>query len=197
VWPVTANSSLAASARDDTFIAGKKTAVKEKGLKYAGVSVFNVVSGIGLMNIFYRLLSASDQALPELQRTMRGGTANTLAVLISSVPAYYLSRSYVWGKRGRSELRREVLPFWIFVFVGLLLSTFMVSGVAHFVAAPREAGFFHPAKLAPIVAYLVAFGVLWVIRFFWMDKAFHLDTHHSHGPLDVVLDEDEPAEPRD
>jgi hypothetical protein len=26
-----------------------------------------------------------------------------------------------------------------------------------------------------------------------MDKAFHLDHHHTHGPLDVLLDEDEPV----
>ena len=27
------------------------------------------------------------------------------------------------------------------------------------------------------VAQMTAFGILWVIRFFWMDKAFHLDHH--------------------
>jgi hypothetical protein len=30
-----------------------------------------------------------------------------------------------------------------------------------------------------------------------MDKAFHLDHHHAHGPLDVLLDEDEPVEDDD
>jgi putative flippase GtrA len=169
-------------------------AIRQKGLKYAGVSVVNLVLGVGLLNIFYRLFSASDEALPELSRALRGASANTLAVVISAVPAYYLSRAYVWGKRGKSELRREVLPFWIFALVGLVLSTVGVSSVAHFFSAPKNASFFHPAKLAPTVAQIGAFGVLWVIRFFWMDKAFHLDHHHAHGPLDVLLDEDEPVE---
>ena len=187
------DSSLAPSTRDDSFLEGAKGAIRSKGLKYAGVSVVNLVLGQVLLLVFYRLLSASDAALPESDRLLRGATANTLSVVISSVPAYYLSRAYVWGKRGRSELRREVLPFWIFVLVGLFLSTVGVSLVAHFVAAPKDVGFFHPAKLAASVANLAAFGVLWVIRFFWMDKAFHLDHHHAHGPLDVLLDEDEPV----
>jgi putative flippase GtrA len=190
---VTVDSSLAPSTPDDTFLDGAMGAIRNKGLKYAGVSVVNVLLGNGLLVIFYRLLSASDEALPEMSRFLRGASANTLAVIISAVPAYYLSRTYVWGKRGKSELRREVLPFWIFVFVGLLLSTVGVGLVAHFFAAPKDASFFHPAKLAANVASLLAFGVLWVIRFFWMDKAFHLDHHHAHGPLDVLLDEDEPV----
>jgi putative flippase GtrA len=191
------DSSVAPNTTDETVRADVVGTIKDKGLKYAGVSVVNVVVSSGLLVILYRLFSASDEALPETSRLLRGATANTMAVVISSVPAYYLSRAYVWGKRGRSELRREVLPFWIFVFVGLLLSTVGVGLVAHFFAAPREASFFHPAKLAPNVAFLVAFGVLWVIRFFWMDKAFHLDHHHAHGPLDVLLDEDEPVEDAD
>jgi putative flippase GtrA len=193
VSTVTADSSLAPSPRDESALSGAVDAIRNKGLKYAGVSVVNVITGNGLLVIFYRLFSASDEALPEMSRLLRGATANTLAVVISAVPAYYLSRMYVWGKRGKSELRREVLPFWIFVFVGLLLSTLGVGLVAHFVAAPKDVGFFHPAKLAANVASLTAFGVLWVIRFFWMDKAFHLDHHHTHGPLDVLLDEDEPV----
>jgi putative flippase GtrA len=185
---------MAPVASETSFRSGAMGAIRNKGLKYAGVSLVNVVMGNTLLIIFYRMLSASDEAIPEMNRLIRGSTANTLAVVISAVPAYYLSRAYVWGKRGKSELKREVLPFWIFVFIGLLLSTVGVGLVAHFYAAPKDASFFAPAKLAANVASLLAFGVLWVIRFFWMDKAFHLDHHHAHGPVDVLLDEDEPVE---
>jgi putative flippase GtrA len=185
---------MAPPASDTSFRAGAMGAIRNKGAKYAGVSLVNLALGNTLLIIFYRLFSASDEAIPEMGRLIRGSTANTLAVVISAVPAYYLSRAYVWGKRGKSELKREVLPFWIFVFIGLLLSTVGVGLVAHFIAAPKDAGFLAPAKLAANVASLLAFGVLWVIRFFWMDKAFHLDHHHTHGPVDVLLDEDEPVE---
>src|SRR4051794_20585364 len=185
---------MAPPASDTSFRAGAMGAIRNKGAKYAGVSLVNLVLGNTLLIIFYRLFSASDEAIPEMGRLIRGSTANTLAVVISAVPAYYLSRAYVWGKRGKSELKREVLPFWIFVFIGLLLSTVGVRLVAHFTAPPRDAGFLAPAKLAANVASLLAFGVLWVIRFFWMDKAFHLDHHHPPGPVDVLLDEDEPVE---
>jgi putative flippase GtrA len=192
---VSADTYVDEAAPGDTFLDGARDAIKTKGLRYAGVSMFNVVLGQGLLIIFYRLFSASDQALPETTRLVRGGGANTLAVVISAVPAYYLSRAFVWGKRGKSELRREVLPFWILVFIGLVVSTALVGLTAHFLAAPKDASFFAPAKLAANVASIAAFGILWVVRFFWMDNAFHLDQHHAHGPLDVLLDEDEPVEP--
>ena len=173
----------------------KLDAVKHKGLRYAGVSVFNVIFGQVLLLIFLRLLSASASDVSKLVRFERAAEANSLAAIISAVPAYYLSRIYVWGKRGKSEMRREVLPFWVFVAIGWALSTLFAGITALLLDAPLEAGPLNPAKLAPNVAVIVSYGVLWVLRFFWMDKAFHLDHHHPHGPLDVLLDEDEPVEP--
>ena len=169
------------AAADTSFLQNALVAIKGKGLKYSMVSVFNVIFGQTLLTIFLHI-------------GVNKAEANAAAVIISAIPAYYMSRAWVWGKRGKSELKREVLPFWIFVFIGLLLSTVGVGLVAHFYAAPKDASFFAPAKLAANVASLLAFGVLWVIRFFWMDKAFHLDHHHAHGPVDVLLDEDEPVE---
>ena len=52
-------------------------------------------------------------------------------MLISAFPAYYLSRAWVWGKSGKSHFKKEVLPFWIFVFIGLVFSTTMVALGAH------------------------------------------------------------------
>ena len=51
--------------------------------------------------------------------------------MISAFPAYYLSRKWVWGKSGKSHFKKEVLPFWIFVFIGLVFSTAMVALGAH------------------------------------------------------------------
>ena len=43
------------------------------------------------------------------------------------MPAYYLNRAWVWGKRGKSHLTKEVVPFWAFAFSGLVLSTIIVA----------------------------------------------------------------------
>src|SRR5215212_8241359 len=78
-------------------------AIKDKGLKYSMVSIFNVAFGQTLLFLFVHF-------------DMRPAPANVLAVVVSAIPAYYMSRAWIWGKRGKSELKREVLPFCIFVF---------------------------------------------------------------------------------
>jgi putative flippase GtrA len=177
---VATDSLPAEDTASPTFIDGALATIRLKGLKYSMVSVFNVIFGATLLYLIVHF-------------TNRPTYGNIAAVCISAVPSYYLSRRWVWGKRGKSELRREVIPFWIFVGIGLVISTASVYVATHFFPTPAEAPFFSLRKLLPNVANLSAFGVLWVIRFFWMDKAFHLDHHHAHGPLDVLLDEDEPV----
>ncbi|HUS62317.1 MAG TPA: GtrA family protein, partial [Acidimicrobiales bacterium] len=49
--------------------------------------------------------------------------ATILANVIGGVPSYYLNRRWAWGKRGRSHLMREVVPFWALAFISLAFST--------------------------------------------------------------------------
>jgi putative flippase GtrA len=164
---------------ESSFVQGAITAIKGKGLKYSMVSVVNVVVGQGLLLVF-------------VHAGVTAWLANAVAVIISAIPAYYMSRAWVWGKRGKSELKREILPFWIFVGIGLFLSTGFVAIAAVIWPVPPDAGFFNLHKLIPNIVSILAFGVLWVIRFFWMDSAFHLEHDHGFG-LDVLLDPNEPV----
>jgi putative flippase GtrA len=49
--------------------------------------------------------------------------ANVLATAVGTVRSYVLNRRWVWGRDGASDLWREVVPFWIPSFSGLVLST--------------------------------------------------------------------------
>ncbi len=132
--------------------------VRSKGVKYSAVSVVNVFVGQGLLIFLHAALGWG------------ATTSNVVSVCISAVPAFYLSRAWVWEKRGRigkTELRNEVLPFWIFVVVGLVFSTIVVT-----LASKLSSN-----ALVPNVANMAAFGMLWVIRFFLMDLLFR---HHPH-----------------
>jgi putative flippase GtrA len=138
---------------------GPLASVKEKGLKYLGVSVINVVVGQTLLLTFHAILGWPQAA------------ANALAVMISAFPAYYLSRKWVWGKSGRSHFKKEVLPFWIFVFIGLVFSTAMVALGAHVTdTAGNSVALWE--KLLPNLLNALSFFILWIVRFFLMEKLF-------------------------
>ena len=125
--------------------------IRTRGLRYALVAAVNVIVGQTL--------------LLALQGAMGPSWANVLAVGLSSVPAYYMNRAWVWGKRGKSHWKKEVLPFWLFTIAGLVLSTvaiWLVHGITD-------------SKLVINFIQLVAFGILWVVRFFVLDRLFHVE----------------------
>jgi putative flippase GtrA len=81
--------------------------------------------------------------------------SNIIAVSAGTIPSYTLNRSWVWGKKGKSHLWREVIPFWALSFLGLGLSTVTVAIVERI----------NDSTLAISAANLGAFGVLWVGKF--------------------------------
>ena len=132
--------------------------IKTRGLRYVMVSVVNVLVGGGLLVV--------------LQHWLRPTFANISAVSVSAVPAYYMNRAWVWGKRGKSHWRKEVLPFWSFTVAGLVLSTLAIS-----IADEHTRN-----KLIILFVQLFAFGVLWVLRFFLLDKLFHVEVFEDDTP---------------
>lgn len=132
--------------------------IRTRGLRYALVSVVNVLFGGGLLLV--------------LQRWIRPTFANLVAVALSAIPAYYMNRIWVWGKRGRSHLRKEVVPFWSFTIAGLVLST---AAIAYADDHTRN-------RLLILIVQLATFGVLWVLRFFLLDRLFHVEVFEDDTP---------------
>ena len=136
--------------------------IVQKFWKYAMTSVVGVVMGQSLIFLFATILEWS------------WGWANFTAVAISTLPTYYLSRAWVWRKRGKSSLYAEVLPFWIMTFLGLLLSTIFVLFLQHR---------YPDTKILANVGNVMGFGVLWVAKFFILDRILFKVTHeHIEGP---------------
>lgn len=91
-----------------------------------------------------------------------GGIANVFAACVMSVPAYLLSRAWVWEVNGRHDVRRQVLPFWAITLAGLLVST-VLAAVADDVFG---------AGLAVNIASLIGYFIVWVAKFFLLDRLF-------------------------
>ena len=98
-------------------------------------------------------------------------TARSAAIASSAlagVPSYYLNRRWTWGKSGRSHLLKEVVPFWVIAFAGLVFSTWAADfgeSVARDVTDSR-------VLQGAIVNFsaLAAFGILWVGKFIFFNK---------------------------
>ena len=91
-----------------------------------------------------------------------GGAANVFAAIVAGVPAYLLSRYWVWEVRGRHSFRSEILPFWSIALLGLLLSTVSAE------TADRVLG----SGIWVSAASLAAYFVVWVIKFLVLDGLF-------------------------
>jgi putative flippase GtrA len=136
--------------RDKVF----RTPTGQRLVKYTMVSVVSVIIGQSLLALALNLFDWS------------AARSNIFAVGVSSIPAYYLNRAWAWGKRGRSHLMKEVVPFWAMNFLGLVLSTFFADFAEDRSQSHSEA----VQNLIIMAASLGAFGVLWVGKFVVLNK---------------------------
>ncbi len=94
--------------------------------------------------------------------------ANVTATSIATIPSYHLNRRWTWGKRDRSDVWREMLPFWVLSFAGLALSTVTVGIADAWSAHTHLSPMMHTAML--LVGHLGGFGVLWILQFVLLDR---------------------------
>ena len=141
----------------------------QKLIKYSAVSVISVIVNVVLLGVTYGILQWD------------AGPANIFAVGVSAIPSYYLNRAWAWGKRGRSHLLKEVIPFWALAFLGLVISTIAVHEVGNNIKQYHQA----VRTLIVLSTNVGAFGVLWIGKFIIFNELMF--KHHPE-----VL-EDEPA----
>lgn len=151
-----------------------------KGLRYLAVSAFNVVFGQTLLFGFQTIGGFEPVA------------ANMAAVSISAVPAYLLSRYWVWNVSGKSNWLTEIAPFWGLTVLGFALSTLAVQGVTAYYDGD-------PPPLLVNITNLAAFGVIWVAKFVILDKWLFASKDAPDEPpawtaaVDASGDGDDPA----
>ncbi len=145
-----------------------RTPTGRKALRYSAVSVVSVVvSQVALFVTF------------DVLRLASAVWCQVIATAVATVPAYTLNRCWAWGRRGRSDLLREVLPFWVLAFFGLGFSTYAVdlaSGLGHHLGLSHLG-----VGLLAQVASLGSYGVLWVGKFIIFNKVLFADRGEPHS----------------
>lgn len=99
---------------------------------------------------------------------MSAGWSNVVATVCGIGPSFALNRRWVWQQTGRSDLRRQVLPFWIMCLLSLAVSTVVVSAAGSWAIARSM----HPTMrtLAVLAASTATFASLWVVQFLVLDR---------------------------
>lgn len=97
--------------------------------------------------------------------------------LAGTLAFYYLNRNGAWGRTGRFDWWREVVPFWALNGVSLVFSTWAADfAQAHAMGPP------HVSQMGVVWgAYVAAFGVLWIGKFLTFNRLF-LSGHPSPRP---------------
>lgn len=142
---------LASSSMSSSRVAQLRAIAQEHGarlIRYCGVSVVNVITGVGTLFICLEII--------EMQRVL----ANVTAWAVSTIPAYLLSRYWVWQQSGANSVRSEIAPFWILALVGLGFSTFSIW----------IAGFATENSYVLIGVNFCAYGVVWVAKYLVLDR---------------------------
>ena len=156
-----------------TLIAHSRTEAGRRAIRYSATSLICVGITQALILIFYRGIKWSEVE------------SNLAATMLTSVPAFALNKYWVWGKRGRAHMRREVLPFWAFTVAGWLLSTVAVA-LARDIGDPLST----TRTISVMVASIAGFGVLWVLKYLFLDKVMFGPEHHTPYDEDIELEEE-------
>ncbi len=133
-----------------------RTPGAQKAIRYSLVSAISVVVNQVALFVLYT----------GMHWTAR--SAAILASVLAGIPSYYLNRRWTWGKAGRSHLLKEVLPFWVIAFAGLVFSTW-AADFGESVAKDFTDSRFVQGVIVSSAA-LAAFGILWVGKFVFFNK---------------------------
>ena len=128
-------------------------------VRYTFVSAFNVAFSVAVLAIVFGVF----RLWTEVPSTL-------FANVVTIPPAYYLTRTWAWGKSGRSHLMKEVVPFWAMTLVGIAFSIATAAEARH-LGITYHLGRVDRTVLV-VAANLFAFGVTWIGKFLLLNVVF-------------------------
>jgi putative flippase GtrA len=140
--------------------------------RYTMVSVISTVVSFGTLGLVFGVFH------------LWGEVGSTVfANVVASVPSYFLTRNWVWGKTGRSHLVKEIIPFWTMSALGIVVSIFGAAAAKHI---GTHFGFSHLQQTVLVEAANVAsFAVFWVLKFLVFNRIFKV---HPVEELDDLVE---------
>lgn len=118
-------------------------------MRYGGVTIVSTVVGLSSLAVGLYVFE-----WPPL-------FANFISVCMSTPPAYYLNRQWVWGRKpGNHKLAGEIGPFWVMTFLGFAVSMTAIAAVGTVTKEP----------IVILLTQVASFGALWLVKFAFLEK---------------------------
>lgn len=172
--------------RIDQLIRFCRSPLGVKLFRYVMGSVITTVVSFGVLTVVYGVLG------------WWGAVPSTVfANVVATIPAYWLNRTWTWGKVGRSDPWREVIPFWVLSVLGIVIS----MGTAEVAAGLAHSHHFGHLLTTVVVdgANLAAYGILFVGKYVVFQRLFRAAEAVRSArvpatvPASAVADEPVPA----
>jgi putative flippase GtrA len=96
--------------------------------------------------------------------------SSVAASLTGMVPAYFLNRNWAWGRRDRSHLGKEVIPYLAASMLGLVAAMWSVDAASSHVKALTGDRTVQVTLVA--LAYVGTYAALWVLKFLFFNVLF-------------------------
>jgi putative flippase GtrA len=94
--------------------------------------------------------------------------ASVIAFVAGALPNYVLNRRWAWGRTGRADRARELLPYTIIVIVTAAVAALVTTAADHWLRARIES---HAAQTALVsAAFLGTYGVMFILKFVLFDR---------------------------
>lgn len=125
-------------------------------LRYGAASILSAALGQAVLMIAFGVFRWS--AL----------SASLFSFAVGAISSYHLNRMWVWGRVGRSDLVREILPFWIVAAFGLAVSTATVVVAEDRAALLSQS---HALRTAVVMtASCTSVAIVWLLKFLILDR---------------------------
>ena len=98
-------------------------------------------------------------------------TATLFGNVVAVAPSYYLSRAWAWGKRGRSSLRGEIVPYVGMSSFGMTFSLVGATYARHVVHTHHWPHLINTAIVGG--TNIAAFAIFWVLKMLLFNRIFH------------------------
>lgn len=138
-----------------------QTETGRKYFRYGAVSAIAILVSLCTLGVCYGLLRWSKI------------TSQIAAVIISTIPSYELNRRWVWLRDGKSDLRTEVLPFWVVSVIQFVISLWVINWAGHIVEQHTQSHLLRTLGIQSIS--LLTYGVMWVGKFILLNKVLFAD----------------------